>query len=146
MKVALVHDWLMSMRGGERCREVLCELFPAADLYTLVHVPGTVSPVIEKRRIGTSFVQKLPGATQHYRYCLPLFPLAIERFDFSSYDLIVSSSHCVAKGARRQPGSLHVSHTYTPMRYAWDLYGDYFRGWGAPAKSVILPIVMAALR
>src|ERR1051326_4327755 len=114
MKVALVHDWLMSMRGGERCLEVLCELFPDADLYTLVHAPGKVSTTIEGRLVHTSFIQTLPKARQHYRYYLPLFPLAIERFDFSSYDLIISSSHCVAKGAKRPPGALHISYTYTP--------------------------------
>jgi len=146
MKVALVHDWLTGMRGGERCLEGLCELFPEADLYTLVHSAGTVSSTIERRRIVTSFIQHLPKAQQHYRYYLPLFPLAIERFDFSSYDLILSSSHCVAKGARRPPGALHISYTYTPMRYAWDMYDDYFGTWAAPLKSIVLPTLMAYLR
>src|SRR5436189_6476489 len=89
-RVILVHDWLTGMRGGERCLEVLCELFPGAPLFTLLHVPGSVSPVIENRRIVTSFVQRLPGATTRYRHYLPLFPLAIGRFDLSSYDLVVS--------------------------------------------------------
>src|SRR5262245_6961096 len=88
-RVALVHDWLTGMRGGERCLEVLCELFPDAPLFTLLHVPGSVSPVIENRRIVTSFVQRLPGATTRYRHYLPLFPLAIGRFDLSRYELVV---------------------------------------------------------
>src|SRR6185295_2231264 len=105
MKVALVHDWLTGMRGGERCLEVLCELFPDADLYTLVHDPGKVSPAIERRRIRTSFINRLPRAKEYYRYYLPLIPSAIDRFDFSPYDLIISSSHCVAKGAKRPVGA-----------------------------------------
>jgi len=146
MKVALVHDWLTGMRGGERCLEVLCELFPDADLYTLVHDPGKVSPAIERRRIRTSFINRLPRAKEYYRYYLPLFPSAIERFDFSPYDLIISSSHCVAKGAKRPVGALHISYTYTPMRYAWDLYEEYFGGRSALFQAVAIPAVMAYLR
>ena len=144
--VAFVHDWLVSMRGGERCLEAMCELFPDADLYTLVHDPGKVSPAIERRTVRTSFIQKLPRASLNYRYYLPLFPTAIERFDLSAYDLVISSSHCVAKGARRPPGGLHISYTYTPMRYAWDLYGDYFGNWSYPLKTVAIPALMAYLR
>jgi hypothetical protein len=95
-RVALVHDWLTGMRGGERCLEVLCELFPDAPLYTLLHVPGSVAPQIERRRIVTSLVQRLPNAATRYRYYLPAFPFAISRFVFSGYDLIVSMCHCVA--------------------------------------------------
>src|SRR5574341_2269725 len=146
MKVALVHDWLMSMRGWERCLEVLCELFPEADLFTLLHHRGMVSPTIERLKIRTSFIQRLPSAERAYRYYLPLFPWAIEQFDFRGYDLIISSSHCVAKGARRPAGALHISYTYTPMRYAWDLYEEYFGGWGAPLKSLVLPAIMGYLR
>jgi glycosyltransferase involved in cell wall biosynthesis len=133
------------MRGGERCLDVLCELFPDAPLYTLLHVPGSVSPVIENRRIVTSFVQRLPGATTRYRHYLPLFPLAIGRFDLSSYDLVVSMSHCVAKGARAAAGALHLCYCFSPMRYVWDLYDDYF-GRGGPAMRLAMPPVAAALR
>src|SRR5262249_57032896 len=87
-RVALVHDWLTGMRGGERCLEVLCELFPDAPLFTLLHVPGSVSPGIERRRIAPSFVQTLPGAAARYRSYLPTFPLAISPFDLSAYDLL----------------------------------------------------------
>ena len=144
-RVALVHDWLTGMRGGERCLEVLCELFPGAPLFTLLHVPGTVSPIIENRRIVTSFVQRLPGATTRYRHYLPLFPLAISRFDLSSYDLVVSMSHCVAKGARAAAGALHLCYCFSPMRYVWDLYDDYF-GRGGPAMRLAMPPIAAALR
>src|SRR5919108_2994922 len=121
MKVALVHDWLTGMRGGERCLEVFCELFPEADLYTLLHCPGSVSKTIEDRRIRTSFIQRLPLTRRAYRYYLPLFPSAIERFDLQGYDLVLSSSHCVAKGVRA-PSGYHLAYVYTPMRYIWDQY------------------------
>jgi glycosyltransferase involved in cell wall biosynthesis len=134
------------MRGGERCLEVFCELFPDADLFTLLHVPGSVSPVIERRRIVTSFVQRLPRVAERYRYYLPLFPLAVERLDVRGYDLVLSSSHCVAKGARRPRGATHVCYCFTPMRYAWDRYGDYF-GPRAPLPLRLgMPPVAAALR
>jgi len=137
MKVALIHDWLTGMRGGEKCLEVFCELFPHADVFTLLYVPGNLSPTIEGMNIHTSFVQRLPFAASKYRHYLPLFPRAIERFDFDSYDLILSSSHCVAKGAVPGPSAVHVCYCFTPMRYVWDMYGEYFsrertgalRGW-----------------
>ncbi len=124
--MALVHDWLTGMRGGEKCLEVLCEIFPRADLFTLLHVPGSVSPVIERRRIVTSFVQRLPRAARDYRRWLPLFPRAAESLDLKGYDLVVSTSHCVAKGVRPAPGALHVCYCHTPMRYVWDQFDAYF--------------------
>ncbi len=126
MRIALVHDWLTGMRGGERCLEIFCELFPDADIYTLLHVKGTVSPIIEKHRIRTSFIQRLPGSSQYYRHYLPLFPSAIESFDLNGYDLVISSSHCVAKGIRVPKGTYHLAYIYTPMRYIWDQYDAYF--------------------
>lgn len=126
LKVALIHDWLTGMRGGENVLEVLCEIFPQADIFTLLHNPGSVSPVIEKRRIKTSFIQTMPMAKDRYRLYLPLFPLAIEGFDLSGYDLIVSSSHCVAKGVIPPPGAVHISYIHTPMRYVWDMFNAYF--------------------
>ena len=148
VRVALVHDWLTGMRGGERCLEVFAELFPAADLFTLLHVPGSVAPAIERRRITTSFIQRLPAAATRYRQYLPLFPAAIARFDLRGYDLVLSSSHCVAKGVRVGPDALHVSYCYTPMRYVWDLYDDYFgpRSGSGPLVRTAMPAVAAALR
>jgi len=124
--IALVHDWLVNMRGGEKVLEVLCELFPNAKLFTLVHHKGKLSPPIERMEIKTSFIQKLPSATSKYQYYLPLFPTAIEQFDMREYDLVISSSHAVAKGVRVRKDALHVCYCYTPMRYIWDQYEQYF--------------------
>ena len=125
-RIALVHDWLTGMRGGEKVLEVLCERFPAADLFTLVHVPGSVAPIIERRPIHTSFVQHLPGVRRWYRHYLPLFPWAIERFDFTGFDLVVSVSHCCVKSVISPPGVRHICYCLTPMRYAWDQFDAYF--------------------
>jgi len=125
-RVALVHDWLTGLRGGERVLEVLCRIYPDADIFTLLHVPGSCGPVIESHRISTSFLQRLPFARTRYRNYLPLFPAAIESFDLSRYDLVVSTSHAVAKGAKAAPGARHVSYVHTPMRYVWDQFDVYF--------------------
>jgi glycosyltransferase involved in cell wall biosynthesis len=125
-KIALVHDWLTGMRGGEKCLEVLCELFPQATLFTLLHNKGSVSPTIERLTIQTSFVQHLPFVAAKYRNYLPLFPKAIGRFDFRDYDLIISTSHCVAKGAIPRSDAIHICYCHTPMRYVWELFDDYF--------------------
>lgn len=126
MKVAIIHDWLTGMRGGERCLEVFCELFPAADIYTLLYIKGKLSPVIEKMKIHSSFIQRLPFAKTKYRHYLPLFPYAVESFDLNEYDLVISSSHCIALGALTNPASCHICYCYTPMRYVWDMYSCYF--------------------
>jgi glycosyltransferase involved in cell wall biosynthesis len=114
------------MRGGEKVLEVLCELFPNAVLYTLVYNKGTISPVIERMNIRTSFIDRLPAKEKKYRNYLPLMPLAIGSMDFSEYDLIISSSHAVAKGARPGIGALHICYCHTPMRYIWDQFDEYF--------------------
>jgi len=126
MKVALVHDWLTGMRGGERCLEALCELFPDAPIYTLIQVHGSVSEKIERHSIFPSFINVFPFVKKQYRYYLPLFPSAIQSFDFDGFDLILSSSHCVAKGIRVPEGTFHISYVHTPMRYIWDAHGQYF--------------------
>jgi glycosyltransferase involved in cell wall biosynthesis len=127
MKVALVHDWLTGFRGGEKCLEVLCRLFPDARLYTLLHRPGATSPAIEQMDISTSFLQQVPGITRNYRYFLPLMPLAIERFQIpSDVDLVISLSHAVAKNVRPPRGVPHVCYCFTPMRYAWHMRQQYF--------------------
>ncbi len=147
MKVALVQDWLTGMRGGEKVLEALCLRFPDAPVYTLVHRPGTVSPEIESHPIHCSFVQKLPGAAARYQRYLPLFPAAIERFDLRGYDLVISSSHCAAKGVVVHPGTRHLCYCHTPMRYVWAAYEEYF---GAdrikPPASWLLPVIATALR
>jgi glycosyltransferase involved in cell wall biosynthesis len=114
------------MRGGERVLEGLCRLYPQAELFTLVHVRGSVSPAIEERRVHTSFVQRLPRSARYYRQCLPLFPIAIEQFDLDRFNLVVSSSHCVAKAIVRAGRARHVCYCHSPMRYAWDQFDAYF--------------------
>jgi glycosyltransferase involved in cell wall biosynthesis len=124
-KVAIIHDWLTGMRGGEAVLEAILDALPDADLFTLFHFPGTVSQKIESRTIITSNVQKLAQTTSDYRKLLPLFPHAVRKWDLSAYDLIVSSSHCVAKGVNSR-GKPHLSYCHTPMRYMWDRFDDYF--------------------
>ena len=126
MKTAVVHDWLTGMRGGEKVLSVILELFPDADLFTLIHNLGSVSESIEKRKIFTSFIDRLPLKRNHYRNYLPLFPTAIELFNFKNYELVISTSHCVAKGIRTPPNTIHISYIHSPMRYVWDMYDDYF--------------------
>jgi glycosyltransferase involved in cell wall biosynthesis len=146
MKVALVHDWLTGMRGGERCLEAFCELFPDADLFTLLHVPSTVSSRIESMRIHTSFLQNLPGIEKYYRYTLPLMPWAISSFNLNGYDLILSSSHCVAKGVRNAGGSAHICYCFTPMRYIWDQFDIYFSGRGRWVQSIFMRLLRPFLK
>jgi glycosyltransferase involved in cell wall biosynthesis len=126
LRVALVHDWLTGMRGGERVLESLASLFPSAELFTLLHVPGSVTPAIEGHRRHTSIVQRLPGAARLYRQFLPLFPFAIEQFDLDEFDLVVSSSHCAAKAVVRAGRARHLCYCHSPMRYAWDQFDAYF--------------------
>jgi glycosyltransferase involved in cell wall biosynthesis len=126
MKVALVHDWLTGMRGGEKVLEVVCGLYPDADIHTLFHWRGSVSPTIERHRIHTSFLQQMPLARTQYRRYLPLFPFAIERFDLDGVDLVISSSHCAAKGVVAPGRARHVCYCHSPMRYAWDQFDAYF--------------------
>jgi glycosyltransferase involved in cell wall biosynthesis len=139
MKVALVHDWLTGMRGGEKVLEVLCERYPDAELFTLVHVGGSVSPLIERARIHASPLQHLPGIRHYYRQCLPLFPKLIERFDLGGFDLVISSSHCVAKSVIVGPRAIHVCYCHTPMRYAWDQFEAYFGSARlGPVRSAVM--------
>ncbi len=143
MKIAIVHDWLTGMRGGEKCLEAICGLYPGASLYTLIHRPGHLTPAIEQMDIHTSWIQRLPLKRVYYRHLLPFFPRAVEGFDLSGYDLVISSSHCVAKGAVTGPATCHICYCYTPMRYAWDQYQQYFgprrlRWWN---RRIIPPLI-----
>lgn len=125
-RAVLVHDWLTGMRGGEKVLEQIALEFPAAPIYTLLHIAGSVSAELESHAIHTSFIQRLPMARSRYRYYLPLFPRAIESLRLPECDLVVSTSHAVAKGVRKPPGSVHVCYCHTPMRYAWDQEEAYF--------------------
>ena len=139
MKLAIVHDWLTGMRGGEKCLDLLCRRFPEARLFTLLHVPGSTSPAIENMPITTSFLQRLPGVRRHYRYLLPLMPAAVERLRIpADVDLVVSLSHAVAKSVRPPAGVPHVCYCFTPMRYAWHLREEYFPVSGAAHESTVL--------
>jgi len=124
-KVAVVHDWLTGMRGGEHVLEAILDLVPEAELFTLFHFPGSVSPAIESRTIHTSALQKIATRVSNYRTLLPLFPRAVKQWDLSGFDLIISSSHAVAKGVRTG-GKPHLCYCHTPMRYIWDRFDDYF--------------------
>lgn len=128
LNVAIVHDWLVIYGGAERVLEQLLHIYPHADLYSLIDfVPKEQRHFLQGKTPITSFLQKIPGAARHYRKMLPLMPYAIEQFDLSSYDLVVSSSYCVAKGVLTGPNQVHVSYCHSPMRYAWDHYFEYLR-------------------
>ncbi len=131
---ALVHDWLTGMRGGEKVLELIARNYPQAPIYTLFHFAGRVSAELESHPIHTSGLQRLPLVEKRYRNLLPLFPRAIERFDLSAHDLVLSTSHCVAKGVRPAPGALHICYCHTPMRYAWDQREIYFADDRGPIR------------
>src|SRR6185436_7297030 len=114
MRLAIVHDWLTGMRGGEKVLEALCERYPDAELFTLLHVRGSVSAIIERAPIHHSLLQYLPGVRRYYRRCLPLFPVLVEQFDLDRFDLVISSSHCVAKSVIVGPEAVHVCYCHTP--------------------------------
>jgi glycosyltransferase involved in cell wall biosynthesis len=134
---ALCHDWLNGMRGGEKCLEVFCELFPQAPVYTLFYEPGKISTTIASHSIHTSFLQNIPGVFKRYRFFLPLFPKAVEGFNFKAHDLVISTSHCVAKAARRQKPGKHLCYCFTPMRYAWGFFDEYFGDMNPVVRRLI---------
>jgi len=144
LRIALVHDWLTGYRGGERVLHHLACRFPDADLFTLVHEPGCVPEAIESRRIFTSPLDRLPGRAAHYRKLLPLFPWAIRQFDLAGYDLVLSTSHAVAKSVRIPKGVAHVDYCFTPMRYVWD-HVDTYLGHGLK-RFLAQPLVTALRR
>ena len=147
LRVAVIHDWLTGMRGGERVLEAICELVPHASLFTLLNVPGKVSPTIARHELHTSFIQRLPRAERYYRYYLPLFPLAVEQFNLDRFDLILSSSHCVAKSVIAPAGARHLCYCHTPMRYAWDQFEHYFgAGRVGRASHLARPILRRLAR
>ena len=125
-RVAIVHDWLTGMRGGEKALEAIRSLVPNATLLTLLHVRGTVSTALEAANPRRSFVQFLPSAAKHYRRYIPLFPMAVEQFDLDDYDLVISTSHCAVKSVVPTGRARHLCYCFTPMRYAWDQFGAYF--------------------
>jgi glycosyltransferase involved in cell wall biosynthesis len=143
-RIAVIHDWLTGMRGGEQVLEAILELYPQAELFTLFHFPGTASPAIESRTIHTSSLQRLASGASDYRTLLPLFPRAVREFDLSGYDLVISSSHCVAKGVDAK-GKKHICYCHTPMRYIWDRFDDYFPR-SKPLRRLAVSIIARRLR
>ena len=140
MRVALVHDWLTGRRGGELVLAQLVRLFPGSEIFTLLHVPGSVGEDVESRPIHTSPLQRIPGVAHRYRTLLPLMPAALRFLDLRGFDLVISSSHCVAKGTRVPPGVPHLAYVHSPMRYMWDQFDAYF----GPGRAS-LPVRLAAL-
>ena len=131
MKVAIVHEWLASYAGSERVVEQMLACFPAADVFSLVDfLPEDLRFFIGHRPVTTSFIQRLPLARRAFRQYLPLMPLAVEQFDLSAYDVVISSNHAVAKGVLTGPDQLHISYVHTPIRYAWDLQSQYLQQAG----------------
>ncbi|ADY73996.1 glycosyl transferase group 1 [Desulfurobacterium thermolithotrophum DSM 11699] len=148
MKIALVHDWLTTLAGAEKVLEAIYELYPYF-IYTLVKDEKKLKDsIFEKADIRTSFIQKLPKAKTKYRNYLLFFPLAIEQFNLSEYDVIISSSHAVAKGVLTNSNQLHICYCHTPVRYAWDLYHEYLKksGLSKGIKAVIAKLILHYIR
>ena len=145
MRVAIVHYWLVSMRGGEKVVEALCDMYPEADIFTLVYDESRVSEKIKRHKVTSSFLQKIPGAVKHYQSLLPLMPFALESLDLSGYDLIISSESGPAKGIIAPPHSTHVCYCHSPMRYIWDHYHSYRANAGL-ASRMLLPWMAPLLR
>ncbi|UST55895.1 glycosyltransferase (plasmid) [Comamonadaceae bacterium OTU4NAUVB1] len=144
MKVALVHYWLVGMRGGEKVLEVLSDLYPEADIFTLVCDEAAISDKLRRHRITTSFLQKI-GGRRHYQKMLPLMPHALESFDLTGYDLVISSEAGPAKGVIPGPDAIHICYCHSPMRYIWDLYPQY-RASAGPVTRVLMSLTAPALR
>lgn len=149
MKIAVVHEWLDTWAGSEQCLAHILAIYPQAELFALVDfLPGELRQHLRGRRARTSFLQRLPGARTRFRHYLPLFPWAVESLDVSAFDLVISNSHAVAKGVRTHGRQLHVCYCYTPMRYAWDLRGQYLEqvGLGSGLRGRLIGVVLDRLR
>ncbi|MCT2398716.1 glycosyltransferase [Novosphingobium mangrovi (ex Huang et al. 2023)] len=144
-RVALVHYWLVSMRGGERVLERLLDLFPGADVFTHVYDPDRVSDKIRAAHVRETFIGRLPGARRHYQKYLPLMPMALEELDLRGYDLVISSESGPAKGIITRPDALHVCYCHSPMRYLWDHYPDYKAAAGGLSR-MMMPAMFHRLR
>jgi glycosyltransferase involved in cell wall biosynthesis len=140
MKVAIIHYWLVGMRGGEKVIEALCEMYPQADIFTHVYVPELVSDPIRRHRIVPTFINSLPRAAKMYKTYLPLMPLALEQLDLRGYDLIISSESGPAKGVIAPSDSIHVCYCHTPMRYIWNMYHDYRNNAGRLTQWMMPPL------
>ncbi|MEE7439128.1 glycosyltransferase [Methylobacterium oryzae] len=140
MRVAIVHYWLIGMRGGEKVVEALCDLYPEADIFTHAYAPQSMSPTIRAHRVRTSFIGRLPFATSRYKSYLPLMPMALEQLDLRGYDLIISSESGPAKGIIPPSDALHICYCHSPMRYVWNMYHDYRERTGLLTRLLMPPV------
>ena len=145
MKIAIVHYWLVQMRGGERVVEALCEMFPKADVFAHVYDPDQVSPSIRLHNVRTTFIARLPFARRLYQAYLPLMPIALEQLDLRDYDLVISSELGPAKGVLTRPDACHICYCHTPMRYIWNMYSEYSQG-SNPILRAFIPLIAHRLR
>ncbi|MBQ4133734.1 MAG: glycosyltransferase [Desulfovibrionaceae bacterium] len=141
MKVALVHFWLLGMRGGEQVLEAFCRMFPQADIFTHVYDPDKVSETIRRHKVHTTFINRLPGARKRYQSYFPLMPAALDQLDLSGYDLVISSESGPAKGVVTAPDAVHICYCHTPMRYVWDMHHEYTRGMGRLKRFLAAPLL-----
>jgi glycosyltransferase involved in cell wall biosynthesis len=141
MRVAIIHYWLVNMRGGENVVEALCEMFPQAEIFTHVYVPEAVSETIRKHKIHTTFIQRLPKAERLYQSYLPLMPLALQQLDLRDFDLVISSESGPAKGVVVSPDARHICYCHSPMRYVWDMYPDYLASAGRIKHWLMPPLI-----
>ena len=145
MKVAIVHYWLVGMRGGEKVVEALCRMYPGADIFTHVYVPGAVSERIAAHRVTTSFIARLPRPAKNYKSYLPLMPMALEHLDLRGYDLVISSESGPSKGIIPPAGAVHLCYCHSPMRYIWNMFHDY-RDRTGPLKRMLMPALSHYIR
>lgn len=138
MRVAIVHEWFNEIAGSEKCVREFCKIYPDADVFALVDwlSDSDREQLLLGKKVNTSFIQSLPLSRKHFRQYLPLFPIAVEQFDLTAYDLVLSSSHLVAKGVLTHPEQVHICYCHTPVRYAWDLYHQYLQDHGLDNKGI----------
>ncbi|WFS03320.1 glycosyltransferase [Rhizobium tumorigenes] len=140
MRIAIVHYWLVGMRGGEKVLETLCRMYPTADIFTHVYDPKLISGTIKLHKIQTTFINRLPFAKTMYKKYLPLMPMALEQIDLSGYDLIISSESGPAKGIVPASDATHVCYCHSPMRYIWNMYNQYYDNSGIVTKAMMPPL------
>jgi glycosyltransferase involved in cell wall biosynthesis len=145
MRIAIIHYWLIGLRGGEKVLEAICELYPGADIFTHVFDAEAAGPIIGAHKVTTTFIAKLPFARRFYKFYLPLMPFALETLDLTSYDLVISSESGPAKGVLTRPDAVHVCYCHSPMRYIWDQY-QLYRSSAAPLSRMMMPVLAPFLR
>ena len=140
MRVAIIHYWLVGMRGGEKVLEALCKMYPCADIFTHVYDPDAVSDIIKRHKIRTTFIDRLPYAKKMYKKYLPLMPMALEQMNLNEYDLVISSESGPAKGIIPNSNALHVCYCHSPMRYIWNMYNSYYDSSGLMTRLMMPPL------